>query len=356
MLTGNRGEWSEVYAFLRILSDGEIKPADANLDELCDEPSIPVIKIVREEKHSPRINYYVGSIVHADLDDGTRVLEVANDKVAEEADILYREIIAAGHARGAFAIPSTERFMNKLKLHALKAPSVDKSDIVLQIHDAHTGFDPVCGWSIKSELGNPPTLLNAGMSTNFTFRLNRCTCEIMQKANSINTATKLKDRISLLLRECKFEFECAAHEVFDRNMRLIDSLFPSLMAEALLRYYSGDGNACAKIVSDMESEDALRLGRGMYEYKFKKFLCAAALGMTPAREWNGRDDATGGYVIVREDGNVLAFHIYNRDMFEDYLIDNTKFETASSSRHGFGTVFERDGSYFINLNLQIRFK
>lgn len=94
----------------------------------------------------------------------------------------------------------------------------------------------------------------------------------------------------------------------------------------------------------------------MYEYKFKKFLCAAALGMTPAREWNGRDDATGGYVIVREDGNVLAFHIYNRDMFEDYLIDNTKFETASSSRHGFGTVFEREGSYFINLNLQIRFK
>ena len=78
--------------------------------------------------------------------------------------------------------------------------------------------------------------------------------------------------------------------------------------------------------------------------------------MTPAREWNGRDDATGGYVIVREDGNVLAFHIYNRDMFEDYLIDNTKFETASSSRHGFGTVFEREGSYFINLNLQIRFK
>ena len=37
MLTGNRGEWSEVYAFLRILSDGEIRPADANLDELCED-------------------------------------------------------------------------------------------------------------------------------------------------------------------------------------------------------------------------------------------------------------------------------------------------------------------------------
>ena len=28
MLKGNRGEWSEVYAFLRILADGEITAAD----------------------------------------------------------------------------------------------------------------------------------------------------------------------------------------------------------------------------------------------------------------------------------------------------------------------------------------
>lgn len=32
MLVGNRGEWSEVYAFLRILADGELKSADAGLN------------------------------------------------------------------------------------------------------------------------------------------------------------------------------------------------------------------------------------------------------------------------------------------------------------------------------------
>lgn len=53
---------------------------------------------------------------------------------------------------------------------------------------------------------------------------------------------------------------------------------------------------------------------------------------------------------------VLAFHIYNRDMFEDYLLDNTKFETASLGKHNFGRVYERSGEYFINLNLQIRFR
>lgn len=50
MLKGNRGEWSEVYAFLRILADGEIEPADANLNVLKDEPAIPVVRIIREEK------------------------------------------------------------------------------------------------------------------------------------------------------------------------------------------------------------------------------------------------------------------------------------------------------------------
>ena len=246
--------------------------------------------------------------------------------------------------------------MDELGLHTLKAPSKDKSDIVLQIHDPHTGFEPVCGWSIKSELGNPPTLLNAGMSTNFVFKLGYCTREIMQRANAVNTPTKLKDRIKLLEDECEFEFERVAHPTFDRNMRLVDSLFPQLMANAVLRYYSGEGTTCLQIVEAMERDDALGMGKGMYEYKFKKFLCAVALGMTPAKEWNGRDDATGGYVIVRDDGKVLAFHIYNRDMFEDYLLGSTKFETASTSRHDFGSAYEEGGEYFINLNLQIRFR
>lgn len=48
MLKGNRGEWSEVYAFLRILADGEIEPADANLNVLNDEPAIPVVRIIRK--------------------------------------------------------------------------------------------------------------------------------------------------------------------------------------------------------------------------------------------------------------------------------------------------------------------
>lgn len=49
------------------------------------------------------------------------------------------------------------------------------------------------------------------------------------------------------------------------------------------------------------------------------------------------------------------FCVYNKNEFEDYLLNNTKLETASSSRHGFGEIYEKNGSVYIKLNLQIRF-
>ena len=46
----------------------------------------------------------------------------------------------------------------------------------------------------------------------------------------------------------------------------------------------------------------------------------------PSKEWDGHDEANGGYIIVSSDGDVLAYHIYNRDYFEKYLLDNTKLQ------------------------------
>lgn len=95
---------------------------------------------------------------------------------------------------------------------------------------------------------------------------------------------------------------------------------------------------------------------GLYEYKLKKFLCSVALGMRPSEHWNGYDEANGGYVIVKYNGDVVAYHIYNRDAFETYLLNNTKFERGSTSKHKFASVYsEPDGKMYVKLNLQIRF-
>jgi hypothetical protein len=99
----------------------------------------------------------------------------------------------------------------------------------------------------------------------------------------------------------------------------------------------------------------LSKGHPFYQYKFKKFLTESALGMLPSKPWDGTADATGGYIIVREDGAVLCYHLFNRNEFENYLVKNTKFETASTSRHQFGSIYKENGKYYLKLNLQVRF-
>ncbi|NLB89535.1 MAG: HpaII family restriction endonuclease, partial [Syntrophomonadaceae bacterium] len=36
MITGNKGEWSEVYTFFKLLSDGRLYAADADLNKIED--------------------------------------------------------------------------------------------------------------------------------------------------------------------------------------------------------------------------------------------------------------------------------------------------------------------------------
>ena len=49
--TGNRGDWSEIYVLLRILSEGYIFPADENLTRKTDS-YFPVLKAIRKEKNT----------------------------------------------------------------------------------------------------------------------------------------------------------------------------------------------------------------------------------------------------------------------------------------------------------------
>ena len=70
----------------------------------------------------------------------------------------------------------------------------------------------------------------------------------------------------------------------------------------------------------------------------KKLLLASALGMTPAKEWNGRFDANGGYLVVRKDGEIVCYHFYNQNDVEDYLYNNTRLDRASRDRYNYGVI------------------
>jgi hypothetical protein len=180
----------------------------------------------------------------------------------------------------------------------------------------------------------------------------------MARINAINTRTKILDRIQAIYDlGGTITYKKAANSVFSGNLMMIDSRLEEIIAELLLYSYSENEVDCKAIIEHLEDTNPLGYPRqGLYEYKFKKFLCAKALGMDPSVVWSGIDDANGGYIVAKSNGEVLAYHLYNRNKFEQYLFDNTKMERASTSRHGYASLYMDGTEMCINLNLQIRFK
>ena len=124
-------------------------------------------------------------------------------------------------------------------------------------------------------------------------------------------------------------------------------------------FYTSDFSKTLDIVNNISRNNPLNYNletnHPFYIYKIKRFLTDIALGMMPSKVWTGHLDATGGYLVVKENGEVLCYHIYNRNEFEDYLLYNTKFETGSSRRHDFGSIYKYENQYYFKMNLQIRF-
>lgn len=264
---------------------------------------------------------------------------------------------------GTFSIPEIEEFMMTVNCHSLKAKSSSKTDIRIVIHDQRINQTTELGFSIKSQLGGEPTLLNAGKTTNFIYKIDNFypTQEEISEINDIATRSKIKDRIIAISdKGGSLSFVTLEQNIFKNNLVLIDSLLPNILAEILRAFFTSNLSTIEVLTTNINNTNPLEydtsFAHTFYDYKIKRFLTDVALGMTPSKVWTGIYDATGGYLIVKENGDVLCYHIYNRNQFEDYLFTNTKLETASSTRHEFGKIYEKNGEFFFKLNLQIRFK
>lgn len=184
--------------------------------------------------------------------------------------------------------------------------------------------------------------------------------ELINDINSIVTRSKIRDRLNRILAlGGEFEFVNTERVVFSNNLILIDSLLPQIISEMVFQFYSNGLSSVSELVQVVEDVNPIKFDQShkhqFYSYKIKRFLTDVALGMMPATVWTGQYDATGGYLVVKEDGDILCYHIYNINNFENYLLNHTKLDTASSTRHEFGQIYEEAGEVFMKLNLQIRF-
>ena len=141
---------------------------------------------------------------------------------------------------------------------------------------------------------------------------------------------------------------------FEKLLSPVDNTF-----YMLLHYYKGDAKTLADLTALAANDNPVKYdtsrGNNYYEYKIKRLMTDAVLGMMPASVWDGVYQANGGYLVVQEDGEVLCYHFYDRNIFEAYLFRNLTLDTPSSARHGFGKITKVNGRYLFDLNLQVRF-
>ena len=354
MLTGNKGEWSEIYVLLKLLGDTRIYMGDSELNKISSF-FFPIIKILRNET-SHQYEYSLSNHVVIINENNIELFRISVSEFKNKAEKLLHVIKIS---KGVFQVPELEKFLEEIKCSKLKAKSTVKTDIRIMVHDLKTNQTPVLGFSIKSQLGGSSTLLNAGKTTNFIYKIikTKLSDNIIHEINIIKNFNNKLDKISSY--GGKLDYCDVDKGIFKNNLILIDSLLPNILSETLLNYYKSKESKIYDLSNKLNEKNPLdfdnQYNHSFYEYKIKRFLVDIALGMMPSKVWNGRYDATGGYLIVKDDGEILCYHLYDRNEFEDYLFKNTKFDTASTSRHDFGEIYKKNDELFIKLNMQIRF-
>lgn len=181
--------------------------------------------------------------------------------------------------------------------------------------------------------------------------------------NSLNPKrNKVIDRVDTIKKKGgKLIFDKVDNPTFRNNLVMLDGDLPVIIAHLLLEQLNS-GISALKELSELITE-VNPLGYDteqaspFYAYKIKHLLTSAALGMMPATAWSGKFDANGGYLVVKKDGDILCYHFYDRNRFEDYLFSNAYLERSSTSRHEYASIIkEDDGTLSFKLNFQVRLK
>ena len=168
--------------------------------------------------------------------------------------------------------------------------------------------------------GDHTTLLNASEPTNIIYRVKGLTKVKADAINALSGPRKIMDRCKAILENATvIEYEGYHSAVFADNLEVVDAALPRMLADLLKVHYfqqilaprnpkkTGAFRDADKLSNAVEllskTEPYASKGRKNFcEIKIKRFLRSCALGLMPSEEWDGNDDASGGYLIVLPDG------------------------------------------------------
>ncbi len=200
--------------------------------------------------------------------------------------------------------------------------------------------------------------------TNFTYRIERSnlTDKEIEDMTVIDTCDNLIDCIKQIKRNGgSLIFDHVDNETFSDKLQMLDGDLSKTIAQLLLEQLYTGWSKLTDLVKALAVSNPLKFDEEvagtMYDYKLKHFLTFEASEIIPSQKLHGRYNWNGGYLVERKDGEILCFHFYEMNAYEDYLFNNSYLAYGKTGKHGYASLYRgEDGKVYFKLNLQIRLK
>lgn len=368
----NKGEWAEFYVMLKLLGEGRLYTANKLLQKNY-QSYLDILKIIRQECESQVLEYIIdepNALVIVKPQDTSTILVTMPVKIFND----YAQMLFDGikDVEGS-SVPAPDPvcdFAKVIYVSKPKAPAVKalkkqfggKNDIFIEVRDGQTAIISIMGFSIKSKFGQNPTLFNAGSSSQYLYKLAGCDDAMMDEFNAITENggrgwSKCKAYLSN--HGISMEFARTQNPIYNDNLFLVRESMAKIMAWCIKdrlidspRHFEVMETVERMIVANPLGVPAARV---YYEKAIKDFLMAGFTGMTAGKEWDGKEQVNGGYIVVMDDGDVICYHSSDRESFRDYLYRNTHFEYVSADKYLWSRIVKIDGEYYLPLNFSVRF-
>ena len=348
-------EWSELYAFFRLLAEGNVYAGtpDVKRDENC---CLPIAKVQREEHDGTR-NYIIGK-------NEVRIWGENIDKRIPREDFetvanLILQALRETSGNNMTSPDGVEGFLDEIIIYNLEAKTDDRTDLKVAFYNENA---PLTGFSIHSRIGPLYPLLDGGRAANFKFEQTgiKFPTPTINKINAFGEEDDVLGRMQMIERlGGVLKYNDVADKIFRSNLSMIDLHAGRMLGEMTrLMWLEGitkvsELTEAVKRLNPLKIKDELITKHGYYDYKVREFLLAIATGMRPAKVYTGIDSAIDGCLFVTGDGELLCYQRAFRQVFADFLFQNTRLEKGSTQKDKYGYLERENGAYYFKLNLKV---
>lgn len=361
-------ELGELYTFFRLLADGKVSLGTPQAQK--DGKKYWPVAMIQREEHDGTRRYFVENddirIVSGTLEkDGTftpsdkEQPHFPREDFADAAElILY--LLKTVPGEKIEVTEGLEAFLDAVNIFDLEARTEDRTDFSIAFWHPDASLT---GFTVRCRLTPMNPLLDGGRTANLKLEQSgiKFAVPTVNKVNALpESPTEVAERMMMIERlGGVLKYSDVADRVFRCNLLMIDLHFPRMLAE-MVRLMHLDGitridelTERIKQMNPLKIKDELINKHGFYEFKMKQFLLALALGMRPAKIYNGTDSAVEGMLLTDGNGEVLCYHKSERKTFADFLFLNTRLEKGSVDKDKYGFLERENGIYYFKLNVKI---